>query len=201
MSKILHIDSSAKPQGSATRALTAEAVAALQKKNPGSTVVYHDLTKDPLPHINPEHLAGLFAPNPDAPVETVQLSDKLVDELLDADVIVIGAPMYNFAIPSQLKAWLDYIIRANKTFSYATGKPEGLVKGKHVILAVGTGGVYSSGPMTSYDFVVPYLKTVLGFIGLTDVTVVRAEKQNLGPDIAGPELERAKNEIAELQPT
>jgi FMN-dependent NADH-azoreductase len=200
MSKILHIDSSAKPQGSVTRALSAEAVAVLQKQNPGSSVVYRDLTKDPLPHISPEYLGGIFAPGQTPEHETVKLSDKLIEEILAADVIVIGAPMYNFTLPSQLKAWLDYVVRAGKTFRYGAAGPEGLVQGKRVILAVASGGVYKEGPMASYDHVVTYMKQILGFLGIHDVSVAWAEKQAMGPDVAGPELERAKHEIALLQP-
>lgn len=197
MTKILHLDSSAKSQGSVTRTLTADAVAQLQKNHAGATVVYHDLTKNPLPHISPEFLGGIFGMPELANHETVKLSDKLVAEIFDADVIVIGAPMYNFGIPSQLKAWIDHVLRAGKTFKYVDNAPVGLVTGKKVIIAVGTGGIYAEGPMVPYDHVVPYLKQALGFIGITDVSVVRAEKQAFGPDAAAAGLEDAKNSLVQ----
>ena len=102
-------------------------------------------------------------------------SDKAIAELLAADVLVIGAPLYNFGIPSTLKAWLDHVARAGITFRYVDNQPQGLLTGKKVYLAVASGGIYSTGPLVAADFVVPYLKTALGFLGLTDITVTRVE--------------------------
>jgi len=98
---------------------------------------------------------------------------------MDADILVIGTPLYNFGIPSTLKSWIDQIARAGVTFSYANGKPEGLVKNKKVYLAISSGGVYSQGPMMEFDFTEPYLRKVLGFIGLTDIAVFRVEGINI----------------------
>lgn len=196
MTTILHIDSSAKLDGSATRTLTAEAIRAIQAKDPAASVVYRDLTRSPLPHISPEYLGGIFGNPALASHETVQRSDGLIEELFAADIIVIGAPMYNFGIPSQLKAWIDNICRAGKTFRYtAEGKPEGLLKNKRAIVATAHGGVYSEGPMVAYDHVGPYLQQLLGFLGVSDVQIIRAEKQAFGPEAAGEELERAKKQI------
>lgn len=197
MTKILHLDSSAKSQGSATHALTAEAVEHIKKNHANARVVYRDLTKDPLPHIGPEFLGGIFGAPELADHETVKLSDKLIAELFEADVIVIGAPMYNFSIPSQLKAWIDHITRAGKTFKYVDNAPVGLVTGKKAIIAASTGGIYGEGPMVPFDHVVPYLKQVLGFIGITDVSVVRAEKQAFGPEAATAGLDEAKTSLAQ----
>jgi FMN-dependent NADH-azoreductase len=197
MTKILHLDSSARSQESATRVLTAEAVAQLKKAHPDATVTYHDLTKDSLPHISPEYLGGIFGNPVHANHETVKLSDKLIAELMEADVIVIGAPMYNFSIPSQLKAWIDYVLRAGKTFKYENGAPVGLVKGKKAIIATASGGIYGEGPMVPFDHVVPLLKQVLGFIGIADITAVRAEKQAFGPEVASASVNEAKAEITQ----
>ncbi len=194
MTKILHLDSSAKGETSVTRKLTAEAVAKLKTQS-DVTVVYRDLTANPLPHISPEYLGGIFGNADFASHETVLLSDKLIGELMDAETIVIGAPMYNFSIPSQLKAWVDFVLRAGKTFKYIDGAPVGLVTGKRAIIAVGSGGVYSQGPMAEYDHVAPFMKQVLGFIGITDVTVVRAEKQALGPDAAAEGFKEGEAEL------
>jgi len=193
MTTILHLDSSAKPQGSATKDLTRATVEKLQQADPDSKVIYHDLAANPLPHLSPETLAALFTGQDHA---GVQLSDKLVDELLAADTIVIGAPMYNFGIPSQLKAWIDHVWRAGKTFKYtAEGTVNGLAAGKKAIIVVSTGGIYAEGPMVPFDHVTPYLKQALGFIGITDVTVIRAEKQAFGAEIAAQEIQTAKQEI------
>ena len=195
MTTILHIDSSARIEGSATRAITADAVSALQKQYPEVKVIYRDLTKNPLPHIGPEFLAGIFADGEHASHETVKLSDTLLGELFAADILVIGTPMYNFSIPSQMKSWIDFVLRAGKTFSYSEQGPKGLVTGKRAIVAVASGGVYSEGPMVPFDHVGTLMKQVLSFIGITDVTVVRAEKQAFGPELAGQELAHAKQEV------
>jgi len=108
------------------------------------------------------------------------LSDVLVDELFAADVIVVAAPMHNFGIPSSLKAWVDHIVRPGRTFTYSEGRPQGLVIGKKAVLVLASGGVYSEGPMQAADFQEPYLRAVLGFIGLTDVEVIRVEGVALG---------------------
>ncbi len=197
MTTILHLDSSAKSQESATRALTAEAVAQLRKSHPGASVVYHDLTRNPLPHIGPEFLGGIFGVPALADHETVRQSDRLIAEIFGADIIVIGAPMYNFGIPSQLKAWIDHVLRAGKTFKYVDNAPVGLVTGKRAIIATASGGIYGEGPMVPFDHVVPYLKQVLGFIGIADISVVRAEKQAFGPEAAKAALDEATAALAQ----
>ena len=195
MTTILHLDSSAKSQGSVTRELTADAITSLKKQHPDAKVIYRDLTKNPLPHISPEYLGGIFAGGELANHETVKLSDKLLEELFAADILVIGAPVYNFGVPSQLKSWIDYIARAGKTFNYTAEGPKGLITGKRAIVAIASGGVYSSGPMTSYDHVGSYLTQILGFLGITDVAIARAEKQAFGTEAASTEIAHAKQEI------
>jgi FMN-dependent NADH-azoreductase len=114
--------------------------------------------------------------------QAIALSDVAVDELLASDIIVIGAPMWNFNIPSSLKAWIDHVARAGRTFTYGANGPEGLAKGKKAIVVVTSGGKYSDGPAKAMDFHATYLKSVLGFIGITDVSFVRAEGVSMGRD-------------------
>ena len=184
MTTILQIDSSAKPQGSVTQQLTAYAVKVLTKKDPGAKVIYHDLVKEALPHINGDFLTGEST--------FIARSDALIAELMAADTIVIGVPMYNFSIPSQLKAWIDHVCRAGKTFNYSPNGPVGLVTGKRAIIVVGAGGAYmNGGAYAAYDHAISYMRVVLGFIGITDVTIVAAEKQAIGADVAAGEVTAA----------
>ena len=181
---ILHLISSPRKAASYSIQLGNALVQQLEAAHPGSTVRVHDLTNTPFPHLEESHLQSFFTPAENRnseQQEAVRHSDEAIAELMAADVIVIGAPLYNFGIPSTLKAWIDHVSRAGITFRYTANGPEGLVKGKKVYLAVSSGGIYSEGPMAAYDFVVPYLKTLLGFLGMTDVTVARAEGTSL-PD-------------------
>lgn len=175
---ILNIISSPRGAASYSIKLGHGLVEKLQAANPGSTVAVHDLATHPFPHLEEAKLQSLFTPAESRTPEqheAARHSDDAIREIQEADAIVIGAPLYNFGIPSTLKAWIDHIARAGITFRYSEAGPEGLVKGKKVYLAVSSGGVYSEGPAMAYDFVVPYLKAVLGFLGMTDVTVVRVE--------------------------
>ncbi len=175
--KILHIISSPRGSESFSRQLGAAIIEKLQAANAGSTVLVHDLNKTPFPHLEEVHLHSFFTPvekrSPEQ-AEAIRHSDQAIAEIKDADVIVIDSPMYNFGIHSGLKAWVDHIARAGQTFQYGANGPEGLIKGKKVYLAIATGGVYS-GPMAGYDFVEPYLKALLGFLGMTDVSAFRVE--------------------------
>jgi FMN-dependent NADH-azoreductase len=177
---LLHIDSSALGSHSVSRQLTAAIAARLQREQPGSTLVYRDLAVRSLAH---------WTPVTDAADPAVREGSAALDEFLAADVIVIGAPMYNFGIPSQLKAWIDRIVVAGKTFQYSANGPEGLAKGKRVIVASTRGGVYDGHP--EMDFQEAYLRHVLGFIGVTDVEFVRAEGLNLGAESKASAIDRA----------
>ena len=192
MTNILHIDSSARLAGSVTRELTAHAVSLLVKQNPLAKIIRRDLIKNPLPHIGADFLSGIGNKTP-TPVESEVLarSEQLIAELEAADIIVIGAPMYNFSVPSQLKAWIDHVCRAGRTFSYTAEGPKGHLQNKRAIVVVGTGGVYNAGAMVAMDHVTSYLKQVLGFIGISDVTVVTAGKQAMGAEVATGELKAA----------
>jgi FMN-dependent NADH-azoreductase len=178
MSKILNVISS--PRGAASNSiqLANAIIDKLKQNDPAAAVEVKDLTKAPFPHLEEAHLNAFFTPveqHTEANKEAISHSNQAIKEIMDADVLVIGAPMYNFSIPSVLKAWFDHIARAGITFKYGANGPEGLVTGKKAYIAVATGGIYSSGDSAGYDFVVPYIKAFLGFIGITDVTIVRAE--------------------------
>lgn len=181
---ILHIDASAcDAAASHTRRLSAELVAELKAANPGASVVYRDVTVDPLPHVDMT-IRQSWAPEGERNASltaTAQRSKALVDELKAADVIVIGSPMYNFTVPSTLKAWIDHIAIAGQTFQYTATGPEGLLKGK-AYLALSSGGVYSQGPFTAVEHLATYLTAILGFLGIRDVEVVRAEGVAYGPE-------------------
>ncbi len=168
---VLRIDSSANTETSVTRAMTDRIIAQLDDTD----VTIRDLAHDPLPQIT--HTWAEARTTPEAERSAAQIaalvqSDKLVAELMNADTIVIGAPMYNFSVPASLKAWIDLVARVGVTFRYTESGPEGLVTGKRVIVAMASGGVPAGAPV---DFNTPYLKSVLGFLGMTDVTVISAD--------------------------
>jgi len=189
MSQLLVLHNSLNPENSASRAMTEAYLAQVRAANPAVRVIERDLAADPLPHLPPAILPAMFGqtvqPGPEA--QAAALSDRLIAELEQADVIVLGAPLYNFTIPSTLKAWLDYVVRSGRTFRYTEAGPEGLLPpGKRVLVFTASGGVYSQGPAAALDHLVPYLKAVLGMIGLTQVEVVRAEGMAL------PEAQQAR---------
>ena len=163
--KMLHIDSSALGAQSVTREISAAIVARWQDAVPGLAVAYRDLDAHPLPHLSGGSLGKAN------PAEATD-AEGVLAQFLDADVVVIGAPMYNFAIPSTLKAWIDRVTVAGKTFHYTAAGPEGLAGGKRVIVASGRGGLHAGAPS---DFVEPYLTFLFGFMGIEDVEFVRAE--------------------------
>jgi FMN-dependent NADH-azoreductase len=201
MTHILLIQSSSNLASSVSRDLADSYVAAYQAAHPDATVTKRDLVAEPVPHLGVDLLGGMFG-KPEALTEAqktaLALSNALVDEVEAASVIVIGAPMYNFSIPSALKAWIDHVIRAGRTFRYTETGPQGLVLGKKVVLFLASGGVYSDGPYKPYDFQETYLRAILGFIGLTDVTVVRAEGLAMGPDAATKAVADARARAAAL---
>ncbi len=197
MAKILHVISSPRGEASNSIKLGNAIIEKLKEQHPETTVTVRDLTKGPFPHLEEAHLNAFFTPveqHTEENKEAIRHSNEAIKEIFDADILVIDAPMYNFSIPSTLKAWIDHIARAGITFRYTAEGPEGLIKGKKVYLAVASGGVYSSGPMTSADFVAPYLKAVLGFVGLTDVVVNRAEGFAM-PDLQAEALQKGIDNI------
>ena len=183
MSTFLVIDSAVSGETSVSRPLVREAVAALTAGAPDAKIIHRDLGRAPVPHLTEATLAGVRGePKTEAEREARALSDRLIAELRAADVIVIGAPMYNFGISTSLRSWFDHVLRAGETFRYSEAGPEGLLAGKRVIVIESRGGLYSEGPAAAIDFQEPYLRHLLGFVGLTDVTFVLAEKIGYGPE-------------------
>jgi FMN-dependent NADH-azoreductase len=202
MKSLLVINSSAAREGSVSRTLVEDAVAHLTGTNPFAQVVRRDLGANPVPHLTTHTLNGVRGtPQTHAEHRARELSDELIAELRHADTIVIGAPMYNFGVTTGLRSWFDYVLRAGETFSYSAAGPKGLLEGKRVIVVESRGGLYSEGPASSVDFQEPYLRHLLGFIGLTDVTFVRAEKIGYGPEARTASLKQAKQDIAALVET
>jgi FMN-dependent NADH-azoreductase len=190
MTQLLVLHNSLNPATSASRAMTEAYLASYRVLHPDVRVIERDLAAEPLPHLPAAILPSLFGQTPQAgpEAEAAALSDALIAELEQSDVIVLGAPLYNFTIPSTLKSWLDYVIRGGRTFRYTESGPQGLLPpGKRVLLFTASGGVYSQGPAAGLDHLVPYLKVVLGLIGLTDIEVVRAEGLTLADATASRE--------------
>lgn len=149
----------------------------------GAYITVRDLAAAPIPHLSSNAAAALRSAPENQEQETARaLSDLLIGELTAADTIIIGAPMYNLGMPSTLKSWFDYVVRAGVTFSYSEAGPKGLVSGKRVIVVLTRGGYYSEGPAASMDSQEPHIRNILAFIGITDVLFVRAEGLALGPE-------------------
>jgi FMN-dependent NADH-azoreductase len=181
---ILHISSSSRGDASYSNRVAAQVLDELRNRNPGATVTVRNLASEPLPHIDDDFVAAIrTGAETERQRALLAQSDALVDELLGADIVVIGAPMINFTIPSNLKTWIDHVARAGRTFSYSEAGPKGLVTGKHVIIVAARGGVYSEAGK-ALDFQLPYLKSVLGFLGMTDVEVLEVEGTAYGPEAA-----------------
>jgi FMN-dependent NADH-azoreductase len=200
--KILHIDSSILGGYSVSRGLSSEIVARQRALHPGAEVIYRDLVVDTALHLSAAHMAVFQGGAVTDPALGADLAagSAYVDDLFAADVIVIGVPMYNFSIPSQLKSWIDRICVAGKTFRYGANGPEGLLpKGKTVFIASSRGGIYTGdSPAAALEHQETYLRSVLTFIGLTDVTVIRAEGLNLGEEAKAASIAKARAEIAAL---
>ena len=200
---ILHVDSSALGSASVSRRLTADIVARLRAHHPQAQVVRRDLAETALPHLDGELLQVVkfqdVANLNDRQRDELALSTALLDEFLAADAVVIGAPMYNFGVPSQLKTWIDRIAQPGRTFRYTANGPEGLAGGRKVIIASSRGGKYAG---TAYEAAMDhqeaFLRAFLGFIGVTDVQVVRAEGVAMGPEAQAAAMDEAKTQIAAL---
>lgn len=187
MSNILYVTSSPRGGDSYSNRVAARVLDELKQAHPRATVVVRDVAREPLPHVDEDFVTALRSPEGPRTAgqqAIVAKSDALIDELLAADIIVIAAPMYNFGIPSTLKAWIDYVARAGRTFRYTEKGPEGLVKGKKVILIHSRGGIYSSGPAQAMDHQGTYLRSVLGFLGITDIESIDVEGVAYGLDAA-----------------
>lgn len=192
METILRIQSGNDLRGSATRQIGQEVIDGLRERHPAARVLTRDLVATPLPHLGPEFVRVMFS---DADAEALTLSNQLIDELFASDLVVIESPMYNFSISSALKAWIDHVVRARRTFRISATGVEGMLRGKRVILVLGSGAVYSEGPFQAMDFQEPYLRAMLGFIGLTDLETIRVEGLGLGPEAATEGLSRARARV------
>ncbi|MEB2774075.1 NAD(P)H-dependent oxidoreductase [Algoriphagus sp. D3-2-R+10] len=176
--KILHIISSPREEASQTIQLGKAIIKKLLVRHKEAFVTVRNLTTDPLPYLIDTHIQS-FNTVPgnrsSTQLEAIRLSDRLLEELIESDVIVIGAPMYNFGVPAVLKSWIDHLARAGVAFRYTADGPVGLIRDKKIFLAIATGGVYSVGDYKALDFIEPYLRTSLGFFGMTDITTFRIE--------------------------
>ena len=198
--KLLHVDSSILGQGSVSRDLSADVVATYRGRQPGLEVARLDLAATPIGHLTGAHLAAAQGAAVDDSVKAdVVLGQVALEEFLAADVVVVGVPMYNLGVPSQLKAWIDRISIAGKTFRYGEHGPVGLCGGKKLVIASSRGGKYSAGsPAAPFDHQETYLKAAFGLLGITDITFVRAEGVAMGPEARTAALASARNETAAL---
>jgi FMN-dependent NADH-azoreductase len=198
--KILQINSSARSEGSQSTRLANTIVERLKATRPDATLTVRDLASNPHPALDEAALGALFTPAEQRSAEQnarVALDDALIAEIQAANVVVLGVPMYNFGVPTQLKNWIDAIARAKVTFQYTANGPEGLLKGKKVYVALTRGGFYRD---TEADSQVPYLKMVLGFLGMKDVEFVYAEGMAMGPEAEQQAITSALQQIEEVVP-
>ena len=189
--KLLHIDSSILADKSVTRELSTEVVAHYKSQDPDIEVIRYDLNAAPVPFLS----SMSFTDEGEQ-----KIGERVMDDFMAADILVMGVPMYNFGVPAQLKSWLDRIAVAGKTFKYTENGPVGLVSGKKIVILSSRGGVYS-GEMSFLDHQEAHLKALFGLFGLNgdDITIIRAEGVNLGPDEAKQAMAQAKSEIQTLK--
>ncbi|MEA3065700.1 MAG: FMN-dependent NADH-azoreductase [Sphingomonadales bacterium] len=199
MTNVLIIDSAATGDASVSRRLTGELEAILRGRGP-VRIVRRDVGTAPVPHLTAETTPAIRGAEAEteAARDALALSDDLIAELKAADLVVIGAPMYNFGMASTLKAWFDHVLRAGITFRYSEAGPEGLLKGRKAIVIESRAGLYSEGPAAAMDSQEPHLRTLLGFMGFTDVAFVRAEKLAFGPDAAAASIAEAIDQLRGL---
>lgn len=200
--KILHIDSSALGAMSVSREVTAATVYRLQETHSTASVIYRDLAATPPAHLGGELLAALRPQEgyvaPESLHAELALTEDMLGEFLAADVVVIGAPMYNFSVPTQLKAWIDRIAQAGRTFRYTAQGPEGLAGGKKVVIVSSRGGMYAGTAFeAAMDHQEAFLRAVMGFFGITDIAVIRAEGIAMGADARALALDKALNQTKE----
>ena len=200
--KLLHIDSSVLGPHSVSRQVSAAIVDRLYKATPALEIVYRDLTTTPLAHLSGSHLAAAQGAVPEAVAlqQDLAAGQTVLEEFLAADIVVIGAPMYNFTIPSQLKAWIDRILVSGKTFKYSAQGVEGLAGNKRVIIAISRGGFYGAGtPSAAAEHLETYLHSVFSFIGVANPEIIVAEGVQIGPEQREKALESALTTAAKLQ--
>lgn len=196
--KILQVNSAARTAGANSTLIANQVTAALVAQHPGARVEVLDLAANPHPALDQDGLGALFTPSEQRTAEQrerIELDNALIAQVQSADVLVLGVPMYNFAISSQLKNWIDAIAKAGVTFRYTENGPEGLIKGKKVYVALARGGIYRDTPN---DTQVPYLKMILGFLGMTDVEFIYAEGFAMGEEHVKQALASAETQILQL---
>ncbi|OON62487.1 hypothetical protein B0920_03250 [Massilia sp. KIM] len=199
MTHVLVVNSSVSGNSSVSRTLVGYVVERLMESQADISLTCRDVGETVIPHLTAATVAGVRAvAESQAERSTADLSDTLIAELQAADLLVIGAPMYNFSIPSSLRAWFDHVLRPRVTFAYGANGPEGLLKGKRAIVVETRGGLYSEGPSKAIDFQEPYLTQLLGFIGINHVDFIRAEKIGYGPEARAESISAAKSEISSL---
>lgn len=196
---ILVVSSSANGDASVSNGLVTRFVDSVRTTHPAAHLVLRDVGANPLPHLTAATVAAIKGePTTPAELEARALSDALVEELQQADVVVIASPMYNFGMSSTLKAWFDHVLRAGVTFRYTSEGPEGLLKGKKTIVIESRAGFYSEGPGGAMDGQEPHIRTLLGFVGLDDVTYVRVEKLAFGEEAAVAAITEATEALETL---
>lgn len=197
--KTLIVNSSAQGEASVSNRLIRSFAERLDPTGPAAQIRLRDVGADPVPHLTAATVQGIRGvAETDAEQEAQALSDRLIDELREAELIVIGAPMYNFGMPSTLKAWFDHVLRARVTFRYTEDGPEGLLNGKRAIVIETRAGVYSEGPASAMDSQEPHIRTLLGFMGITDVRFVRVEGLAFGEEAASKAIEAARAELDQV---
>ncbi len=202
MNKALIVTSSAQAGNSVSNRIAADFERRLRDRDPGIEIVRRDVGANPVPHLTAETVAAIRgAPETAAEKAARALSDALVAELQAAELIVIASPMYNFGMSSTLKAWFDHVLRAGVTFRYTESGPEGLLKGRRAIVIESRAGFYSEGEGAAMDGQEPHIRTLLGFVGIDDVTFVRAEKLAFGPEAAEASIAAALGELDGLART
>lgn len=198
MSHVLIIESSARQQDSVSRQLTRDFIQQWQAAHPGDQINVRDVAANPLPHLDADLLGGWMKPAEQRSMpeqQAFERSNQLTDELLAADVLVMAAPMYNFTIPSTLKAWLDHVLRAGITFKYTPTGPQGLLQGKRAIVLTARGGIHAG---AGSDHQEPYLRQAMAFIGIHDVEFIHAEGLNMSGDFHEKGVNQAKSRLAAL---
>ena len=201
MKQILIIEVSPRGSDSMSRNVNQNLSERLGERFPDAKIIYRNLSKDKIPHMDYSTLKAIASKDPveaQANKESARLSDQLTNELLASDLLVISTPMWNFGIPSLLKAWIDLVVRPGQTFNYGENGVVGLAKNKKAVLVLASGGVFSEGPWKPWDFVEPYLRTIMGFIGIQDVQTVRVEGTNI-PALAASAIPNAEKAVEILK--
>ncbi|AZO22297.1 MULTISPECIES: FMN-dependent NADH-azoreductase [unclassified Mesorhizobium] len=195
---ILLVTSSPRGAASHSTRVATDLAQKLVAADPSNTLVVRDLVANPLPHIDPDYATGIYTPaeaRTPRQAEVVGVSDAVLDELFAADTVILATGFINFNISSTLKSWVDHVARSGKTFAYGENGPKGLVTGKKVYIVLASGGIYSEGAAVQMDHAIPYLRSVLAFLGMTDVEVVRVEGVGMGADAVTAALARATAKV------